>query len=286
MRIAFCTFEKFDNREFDSIGSTRIRARWLMNHWSKAEEYVMGEEYDVMIFQKVYWESFKNNADYKGIKIMDLCDPDWLEGKPVFEYIKWADATVTSSKALADYIKKIVTDKPVIYIPDRVDFKAYPRLKDKYEGELKSLVWYGYHTNFHYVERTLDILAQKDIELTVISDQPMAIPTGYTGVKINNLKYNQETVTNEIAKHDAALLPRPQDEDYRGRFKSNNKETQAWALGIPVVAEPKDLDRLKKADDRKKEAEEKYKLVREKYDVRLSVKEYKELIKGLEEGLT
>ena len=91
--VGWLTMEKMDNRTFNSVGSSRIRARWLLPYWKEAEEYVIGKKYDVIIFQKVFWSSFKENGNYKGIKILDLADPDWLENKPVFEYIDWVDAT-------------------------------------------------------------------------------------------------------------------------------------------------------------------------------------------------
>src|SRR5438552_3820560 len=118
---ALLTMERMNNRVFNSIGSSRIRMRWLLPYWEEAEEFIIGKGYDVMIFQKVYWDTFKKNGNYQGVKILDLCDPDWLENKPVFEYIDWVDAVTTSTEALAEYIRKMRPNKKhVLCIPDRV----------------------------------------------------------------------------------------------------------------------------------------------------------------------
>ena len=74
MKTAFYTFEKFHNRKLGSIGSSRIRARWVWEAWPEAEEYQIGKYYDVMIFQKVYQIEYAKSL--KGIKILDIADPD------------------------------------------------------------------------------------------------------------------------------------------------------------------------------------------------------------------
>lgn len=105
MKIAFATMEKIENRPVNSVGSSRIRARWLCDFWPEAQEYHVGEKYDVIIFQKAYWQEMMVKFD--GIKIFDLCDPDWLIPRPVVESAQLCDAVVTSTQALADYLKKV-----------------------------------------------------------------------------------------------------------------------------------------------------------------------------------
>lgn len=279
MKIAFATMENFENRAEGSVGSSMIRARWLIKHWPEAEEYKIGYEYDAIIFQKVYWKDMF--ANFQGIKILDICDPDWLDGKPVFEYVEMADAVVTSTPALADYIQKMAPGKKVICIPDRVDLDSCPRLKFTHQGDLKRVVWFGYHQNFHYVEPCLDEFTRLGIKLTIIADMPFTVPMGYVGAEVENIKYEQKSVMALLSRYDAALLPQVSDVDIRGHFKSNNKDTQCWALGLPVIKLPTDLDAFKDPEVRKAEAEEKRKLVEKEYDVKLSVDEYQELIKTI-----
>ena len=38
------SMEKIGNRAVNSVGSSRIRLRWLLNYWPEAEEYIIGKE--------------------------------------------------------------------------------------------------------------------------------------------------------------------------------------------------------------------------------------------------
>ena len=67
------SMEKHENRQPNSVGSSRIRARWLWKYWNELEEFQIGKRYDFIIFQKSYWKRMLEN--FKGIKIFDLCDP-------------------------------------------------------------------------------------------------------------------------------------------------------------------------------------------------------------------
>ena len=106
MKVGFITMEKFENRQLNSVGSSRIRARWVYKYWKEAEEWKTGHKYDAVVFQKVYWRDYMKK--FKGIKIFDICDPDWLDNRPVMEAIGLCDAVATSSPNLRDYIKKYI----------------------------------------------------------------------------------------------------------------------------------------------------------------------------------
>jgi glycosyltransferase involved in cell wall biosynthesis len=281
MRIGFATFENFDNRPYNSIGSTRIRARWLMKHWPEAEEYKIGRKYDVIIFQKVYWKNMMEA--FEGIKILDLCDPDWLEGKPVVEYANLADAVVTSSQALADYIKQFLPKKKVVCIPDRVELSEYPYLKKEHNEQLKEVVWFGYSQNFRYVQMAFDALMRRNMNLTCLTDRVVEVPAGYVGMTVKSETYRQETIAQDLAKFDLVLLPDPKEIDERGKFKSDNKTLQSWAVGMPVARIESDLDRLLTKEAREKEGKEKRELIEKEYNVTKSVEEYKKLIKEIRE---
>lgn len=279
MKVAICTMEKFDNRVKDSVGSSRIRGRWLLNYWEGAEEYQIGQKYDCIIFQKVYWENMVEQ--FPGIKILDICDPDWLEGKPVFRYIDMMDAVVTSSEALRDYILKLRPGKKVVCIPDRIYLPEFPNPKTVHEGIASQAVWYGYTNNVHYLTQTFDALLRKNIALTVVADSPYEPPLSYQALKVQNVPYSYPAVNQEIVKHDFVLLPDVSKSDERGKYKSTNKQLNAWALGMPVVKTESDLERFMSATERKKESDARLQEVKEKWDVKLSVTEYKQLLSEL-----
>lgn len=265
------TMEYYENRAKGTVGSSRIRGDWLCkNSNGQIEKYGVGKHYDVLIFQKAYWEEMLKH--YDGIKIFDICDPDWLEYRPVVEMINSCDGVVTSSEALADQIRKFdIHNKPVLCIPDRVDMEWSNPKKGKHVGQAKSCVYFGYSSNTHVLDSAVDSIARRGMQLTVISDSPY-----FRNDKF--VKYDEETVNEEIIKHDIVVLPKAPSSDYRFQFKSNNKTIQSWALRMPVACNANDLDRLMDGEAREKEAEEKYQEVLAKWDVKHSVDEYLEFI--------
>lgn len=270
------TMEKMDNRLFNSVGSSRIRMRWLLPYWEEAEEYGIGKKYEVMIFQKVYWGAMMDA--FEGIKLLDICDADWLENKPVFEFIDKVDAVTTSTEALAGYIRKIRPNSLVKCIPDRVYLPEAVPIKTDYADKIKTVVWFGYFHNAHYLTRVYDELVSRGLDLVVITDSEIDPPSVYQGkLSIHNIPYNYQTYIKELIQYDAILMPDPIG-DERAKYKSNNKTLQAWALGMPVIKVPSDFKRLATKEARIEEAKVKRKEVEEKWDVKLSVESYRQLI--------
>lgn len=284
MEVGFVTMEKVANRPINTVGTSRIRARWVAKYWPEAEEWIIGKKYDVLIFQKAWWEDMIEN--FKGIKIMDIADPEWLDNRahPYFGLMAKCDAVTTSTPTLANYVRQLIQHIPVVCIPDRLDLKEHQQYKKKYgKGEAKSCVWFGYSHNFHYVEKTFDKLMEKNLALTVVSNKPLTTTGDYSALKLRNVTYDYRMVHSEIMRHDIVLLPST-TEDLRGKFKSNNKDLTAMALGMPIAKEPEDLDRLMDPKAREKEGKAGRKEAIEKHDVRLSVVQYKQLISNIKNG--
>jgi len=278
MKIAFCTMEKHENRPPNSVGSSRIRGRWLWERWPEAEEYQMGVKYDAIIFQKAYWKGMLE--EFEGIKIFDICDPDWMDKRPVVDVMNNCDAVVTSTETLAKHLRKMAPDKKIVCIPDRLALDPSRPVKI-HEGRLKSVVWYGYVHNARNLDYCLEALKNRHIKLTVIADREYN-PEIKVNYEFEFKKYDHNTIYDEIVKHDAVLLPKRND--YRGKFKSNNKIIQSWELGMPVILEPEDFDKYDSAMSRRAESEKRLGEVRDKYDVNLSVEEYKNLIEEVRCG--
>lgn len=281
MKIGMMTMEDYQNRNINTVGSSRIRGRWLVKYWDNLEMYKMGRDYGAIIYQKVYWENMMEK--FGGLQILDICDPDWLEGRDVMRFCRMVDAVVTASEALAEYIRQFV-DKPVVCIPDRLDLDEFKFEPKKQKGKLNSVVWFGYHNNFGYLTYALPALIDKGIfNLTVISDAPYQVPGGLSKVSVHNVQYQQELLNEELIKYDAAFLPNPRKLkiDTKGRYKTNNKELVCMAIGLPVISEPEDLNRFDNPAEREADIQAGYKEVVDKYDVRLSVSAYKELITKL-----
>jgi hypothetical protein len=282
MIIGYSCMEQFDNRELNAVGSSRIRGRWLWENWKaeypedECERYVIGKKYDAMIFQKVYWKPMLKA--YEGIKIIDLCDPDWLEGRDVMEYVSMCDYCTTSTEPLAEYIRKFVKT-PVKCIPDRVELKEHtPR--GEHIGRAKKIAWFGYSHNTHYLHQTLEALKEYALELHVISNQAFQSPVGIGFNNIVNHNYSYPNVHDLIKTCDLYLSPERMDA--KGIYKSSNKELTAMALGVPVVRTQDDLERLLDADERNKQVTSDLQEVGEKWDIKYSVRELKGILSEIE----
>lgn len=271
--VSFFTFEQIHGKS--NIGSTRIRADWLIKYWPKAERFKIGKKYDVLILQKAYLTEYAEMFD--GIKILDICDPDHLDFHPLIKMINKCDAVTVSSPELYNLVKNW-TNNIVRHIPDRIDL-VYNKQKKIHKGKAKSVVWFGYSHNEHCLSNAIPYLDKLGLKLTVISEEMTALcDYGFEEYKdkLSWKKFNIDTLNDEIIKHDFVVMPPSMK--YRDRYKSNNKTVHSWSIGMPVANNYEDLVRFMNPKERIKEAEVRLKEVKEKYDVKLSVKEYRELI--------
>lgn len=280
IKTAFLTFEQYHGKK--NLGSSKIRCHWLIKHWREAgmnigdaEVFKMGKKYDCIIFQKAYWPEYAKA--FKGIKILDLCDPDWLQWQyEMVAMMNEVDGITTSTKALADTVAKF-TDTPVWYLADRVDLDIVKKIKEhKGNGRAKSVSWFGYNHNFPMLKAAIPALKKEKLNLIVISNKPFAMPGFPENIELTNYFYNEEQIYNDICKAD--ILINPISNDAHWKYKSNNKTVIAWALGMPVAYDDREMEKFITEEGRIKEMEKREKEVKEKYDVKLSVKELKDII--------
>src|SRR5256885_902497 len=87
-----------------NTASSRIRGAWLTQCWPDAEIFVMGRQYAVVIFQKVYWPEYANLS--RGLKILDICDPDFLHwNSAVMKMVELCDAITVPPAALKAFLE-------------------------------------------------------------------------------------------------------------------------------------------------------------------------------------
>jgi len=198
-KIGILTFARYEGRK--GIGSSRIRGEWLVNHWEDAEIFRHGADYDVVIYQKAYF--VEHARAFKGIKIFDICDADFLHyGYRTMEMIEECDAVTCSSEALAEQFKKF-TDKPVVYIPDRIDLDTI-NVKKEHFGDAEVIVWYGYSTGFYLLKSIVPLLSKMGLTLLVISDSDFNIGAG-DKLNVINKRWNEATVNEDIIKGDIVI---------------------------------------------------------------------------------
>lgn len=276
-------FLTFDRDRSDKTGSARIRAGNLIKYWPESELFVTGRKYDAVIFQKYYWHDYAEL--YDGIKIADICDPDWLTGNNnvnLVRFLKAMDGVVANTEKTAEYLRKI-TDKPVVVIEDRHDI-ALMKGEKQHKGRAKSVFWFGYVHNADILSHYIPKLMEHNLKLTIISNEFKTLCSyQHTEFKKNEdfVKWtdNIEDINKEFLKHDFAVLPVSRRLSHQ--YKSNNKTTHCWALGIPVAAWGDDIDRLMNEDERNKDKAEHMAVTRKNYDSKQSVRQYKEFIDEL-----
>lgn len=287
LSVRFFSFEKYHNKK--NTGSAKIRVQNLIKYWTEADLYKYGEKADVLIFQKVYVQpDFEFPTTYPGIKILDICDPDWLEDMPIKQTVDAMDAVTVPTKALKDFIEQL-TDKPVRIIKDRFDLAEFPSQLKQHTGMAKNVVWFGYSHNARTLKGAINSIKELGLNLTVISNKEPGLMNwgeaiGFDKTKYTFLPFKQDEAYYEISQHDIAILPfggEPRD-----RFKSNNKDIVANLCGLPVVKNREELEEMLDPEARNKEVKVKYANAIENYDVKLSVKEMKDLINEISRSKT
>jgi len=269
-KIGFVLFENYLQRK--DIGSSRIRGHWLLEKMPEAELFIQGKEYETIIFQKVYWKEMARA--FKGKKILDICDPDWLDGHEVVSFLKEMDAVTVPTEKLKEAISKF-TDRPIYVIPDRIQTEKMPSRKIHTNGQAKKIVWFGYSHNMDILDQCLFKIKKLGLTLKVISDG------NYNSgeCSVENIRWNAETWQDDIKDADFALLP--EKLFGRGIFKSLNKTHQAWMLGLPVAKTQEDMDRLMDPVERQKDADEHYEWAKENCKIEKSVEEMRAVIDSI-----
>ncbi len=281
--IRFFTFSQFHNK-VPPAGSTHIRVMQLLKYWEEAELYKYGENPDVLIFQKVYMaQDYKFPLHFKGIKILDMCDPDWLDGMSgIKATIDAMDAVTVSSPGLLKFVKQL-TDKPVVHIADRFDLSPLPKPK-RHSETAKTVVWFGYRHNAETLRFAMPLINELGLNLVMIADDdPMAwqwIPEqlgeDFRRNRYKFLKHREESLYTDLQRGDFCVLPygtRPIDP-----FKSNNKTIRAVLAGLPVAHDADQVNSFMHPGVRRDYMETHYQKTLEEYDVKKSVEEYKALI--------
>lgn len=279
--IRFFTYSQFHNKR-PPVGSSIIRVHQLLRYWPDAGLYTYGENPDALIFQKVYVSAdYKFPVHFEKIKILDICDPDWLEGVAIKETIDAMDAVTVPTEALKRFIRQL-TDKPIVIIPDRFDMAEIPKKPKLHTKKATTVVWFGYQHNAKLLRPALPLIKELGLNLIIISnDDPFLhqYPDSVPIEKYTFVKYDENTIYDELRKADFAVLPtgaRPND-----KYKSNNKKVKAILAGLPVANTREMVTHFMDAANRTEYIHNRYAKMKEEYDVRKSVEQYKELIEGL-----
>lgn len=277
--IGIVSFEQ--QYEMRSIGSSRIRVHWPLKYWPEAELFRMGRRYQTLIFQKAYWMAYAER--FKGLRIVDLCDPDFIDCEPYcVRMMDVCDAVTCPTEALAESVSRL-TRTPVHIIPDRLDLEAIQPWRKQHRGPMRVAAWFGYAPNFPMLDTIVEALPRHGIsELVVITnagasyEPPSAVRDRLT---VTNLVWSDQGIYQDLCRADIVVNPRSSEGKWR--FKSMNKTTLAWGLGLPVAHHEGELSAFVDEEARTAEGERRRLEVHATCDVRASVAEYRALIAAL-----
>ncbi len=279
--IRFFLYSQFHGKD-KPVGSDYIRAIQTIKYWDAADVYKYGENPECLIFMKVFCSpdyQFPNN--FKGKKILDICDPMWLEGYDVVETCNAVDAVAVPTEPLAEFIRQFHNN--VYVIPDRFDLELIPEPKEHIE-EAKTVVWFGYSHNAELLKPAVRLIEELGLHLIIVSnDDPMVHrwSSDHTNHWYEYLKYEEDKIYEVLKRADFAVLPdgfRPQD-----MFKSNNKTIKANLCGLPVAKTAEEVREFIKPEARRKWFDENYATIKEQYDIRKSVDQYRDIINKISE---
>jgi hypothetical protein len=279
-RVGFLTFGQMCGRQ--DLGSSRIRASSLIGYWPESELFKIGRCYSTVIFQKAYWLEYAKA--FNGLKILDLCDPDLLHwDSPCKAMADACDIVTTSTQSLKSLVSRY-TCTPTFCVPDRIDLSSVRNFRKCHlgNGPTRTAAWFGYRTNFPSLDCAIPELVLHGINQLIVvadADSPYWLPLEFYGaIRVINYPWKAETIHGHLLEADIVL--NFSLDSGRWKYKSNNKTTLAWAIGLPVAHSGSDLATLLSEESRIAEAEMRYEEVRRDYDVRISVDEYKSLIDG------
>lgn len=276
--VRFFCYSQFHGKS-EPVGSDAIRVYQTLKYWPEAGIYRYGENPDTLIFTKIFSSpDYKFPKHFKGIKILDICDPTWLEGYNIAETCQAVDVVTCPTKSLADFLKQFHDN--VVIVPDRFDVEILPKPKE-HKQKAKTVVWFGYSHNAELLKPAMGLIEELKLNLIVISNDdpivnrwsPRKKEDWYTFIK------HKADIYADLQKADFALLPegfRPED-----RFKSNNKTIKANLAGLPVARTSDEVKHYMDAKNRQSWVDQDYGNIKEQYDIRKSVEQYKDIINGI-----
>lgn len=277
--VRFFDYSHFHGKS-EAVGSTFIRVNQLIKYWPEAGLYKYGENPDALIFQKVFASpDYQFPIHFEGKKILDICDPMWLEGFNVVETCNAMDAVTCPTETLATFIRQFHDN--VIVVPDRYDVDILPKPK-QHKEIAKTVLWFGYSHNIDNLKPAIPLIEKLGLKLIIISnDDPMIVSWGMNPGEhwYTYLKYNEATIWEDIQQADFVVIPdgfRPVDP-----FKSNNRTIRANLCGLPVAKDSDEVMLYMGASERQGWLDSNYDKIREEYDVRESVKQYQNIIQNI-----
>jgi len=237
---------------YKAMASTRLRAydiiKGLKKQDIKVGLYYPFFKYDVVIFQKAFSKNhilLAEKLKKKETKIILDINVNYLDEKDdyitnnqkqnVQEFIKLADAVITSSQYLKDIYSNLHNN--VICIEETIEDRFFTKLKKHNNTQDIYLLYCGYAVKAKELYLIKDVLkkthASHQIKMIYICEKDPLIDI----IPYEFYKYNHKNLHNQILNADININPRDISRKYN-LGHSFTKIGYPMALGLPVVASP------------------------------------------------
>ena len=262
-----------------TAGSTFLRVDRLIANDVGFEKWVHGKKYDNLIFQKAYWLQMMKL--FKGPKILDLCDPDWIEFQVnIRELGDHVHAITCSSDELTQLVRTYFPDKIVEHVPDRLDDSLFPTPRAQHHGTAKKAVWFGFTYNAkETLPQLVPAIKENNLHLTIIANMPYTYDDAVLKLQPEFILYNQQTVYEQIKHFDIVLNPKSNKAFFK--YKSNNKSLIGWKLGLPVATTCEEIIKLLDPAERNNEVKKMRQIVNEEYLIGKSARQYRDIFRRI-----
>jgi glycosyltransferase involved in cell wall biosynthesis len=266
LRLGWVTYDAFlksktDFSELDTFTGMRTGniARWINANTDqlKAELYVPGRSYDIVVFQKMMnrrCQAEVEKLQAAGTAVVFDANVNYYEiwgdypvggTKPTAEQQRdaiWmterADWVVADSSYLASVARKFTNR--VSWIPDNVDLATYGGTRrHENRGRLR-LAWSGISKKARHLELIGDVLRRlTNIELVLVCDDTAAPEVRAVGqfAPSKILSFSDSNYARTLADSDLIMSPKYLTSGYE-MGHTEYKITLGMAVGLPAVASP------------------------------------------------
>jgi len=193
--------------------------------WDQIDEFdiiIVGKEFSQNAIDKV--EYFKSKGKYV---ICDVCEDLTSIKDASLQYyynrlIQISHKVICASKELARVLSSFNGNIEVIEDAFESDINLNCAYIDDPSKKLK-VVYFGYGGNSYLAEDLKDIVEELDMELILLTEWNTA-----------TIKWEKHSWVQHLLTCDICIIPQRKDQ----QCKSNNKLTQAMALGLPTITSP------------------------------------------------
>jgi hypothetical protein len=182
------------------------------------------EKGDTLIIQKVHNPNELRKAQSQGAKVIFDIDDAYLHITGYLHMVQMADMVTVDSDKKKEYVREY-TQKPIVVIPDCLDWDGITRTEDVRNGVA---CWTSYGNNAEFLE---GVKIPYKLKLITTPNYD-----SFFNGECEFAPWSLDTVDEEIRNSEMMVIPLPDNEVTR--LKGMHKLLKAWANGVPCYTSP------------------------------------------------